>query len=140
VALSTMIRRVELGGTVSVVETRIDGGTYDGQEMPSVAPTRATILARVPLMNRWSLGLDGRFTSSRRFEGDFADKFGTQDAFFVLDAKVTYTQRRGRLFVDLKNLFNEEYDEYGVLGGFPIQRSFYPSPGFHALVGVELTY
>jgi hypothetical protein len=33
---------------------------------------------------------------------------------------------------------NHEYSEYGVLGGFPVERAFYPSPTFNARVGIRL--
>jgi iron complex outermembrane receptor protein len=87
-----------------------------------------------------SLGLEGLFIGERRFEGDFDGAFPKQDAYFLLNAKVTYQQGRARLFLDLKNLFDEEYSEYGVLGGFPTERAYYPSPGIHAVAGVELRF
>ena len=44
------------------------------------------------------------------------------------------------MFADLKNLLDEEYSEYGVLGGFPTERAFYPSPGRRAFAGVEVKF
>jgi iron complex outermembrane receptor protein len=140
VAISTLVGRVDLGGTATVLDTTIEGGRYDGEEMPGVAPWQASVLARLPLSNRLSLGLDGSYTGARRFEGDFGDEFGRQDGYFVLDAKLTLRQGRARLFVDLKNLLDEEYSEYGVIGRFPTERAYYPSPGIHAFAGVDFTF
>jgi iron complex outermembrane receptor protein len=131
---------VQVGGTVTFTRTAIEGGVYDGEEIPGVPATRATIQARVPIVNRVSLGLEGLYVGARRFEGDFDGAFGEQESYFLLNGKLTYRQGRGRVFLDLKNLLDEEYAEYGVLGGFPTERAVYPSPGIHALVGVEITF
>jgi len=37
-------------------------------------------------------------------------------------------------------VFDQDYSEYGVLGGFPTQRAYYPSPGIHAIAGVEFGF
>jgi iron complex outermembrane receptor protein len=140
VAASVLVRNVEVGGSFAVVRASIDGGGYDGQAVPGVARQRATVRLRVPLFSRLSVGFDGTYMGSRRFEGDFADRFGTQDDVFVTDAKVTYRHGRARLFVDVKNLFDAEYHEYGVIGGFPVQRAIYPSPGIHAFTGIDVTF
>jgi iron complex outermembrane receptor protein len=140
VAVSVLLRDVEIGGTFTVLRTSIDGGRYNGEAIPGVARQRATVLLRVPLPARLSLGLDGAYTGARRFEGDFDDRFGPQDGFFLLDAKITSRQGRARLFVDVKNLLDEEYSEYGVIGGFPAQRAIYPSPGIHAFTGIDFTF
>jgi outer membrane receptor protein involved in Fe transport len=139
-ALSTLVERVSLAGTLTLLDTVIRGGRYDGEEMPSAAAARATVQARVPLSSRISFGLEGVYTGPRRFEGDFADEYPKQKSYFLLDAKVTYSHGRGRLFVDVKNLLDAEYSEFGVLGGFPRQRAVYPSPGIHALAGFDLTF
>ncbi len=140
VATSSQFGIVQVGGTLTFVKTDIDGGRYDGERMPGVPGWRATIHAHLPVTSRLSLGLEGLFVGQRRFEGDFGGTFPEQDAYFVLNTKLAYRQGRARLFIDLKNLLDEEYSEYGVLGGFPTQRAFYPSPGMHALAGVEVRF
>ncbi len=140
VAASSQVGIAQVGGTLTFAKTDVDGGRYDGERMPGVPGRRATIHAHVPVTNRLSLGLEGLFVGQRRFEGDFGGRFAEQDAYFLLNAKLAYRQGRTRLFIDLKNLFDEEYSEYGVLGGFPAQRAFYPSPGIHALAGVEVRF
>jgi outer membrane receptor protein involved in Fe transport len=57
-----------------------------------------------------------------------------------VNARVARQQGRARIFLDIKNLFDEEYSEYGVLGGFPTGRAFYPSPGINARAGVEVRF
>jgi iron complex outermembrane receptor protein len=139
-AASSRVGIAQVGGTLTFVKTDIDGGRYDGERMPGVPSRRGTIHAHLPIGDRLSIGLEGLFVGQRRFEGDFGGTFAEQDAYFLLNTKLAYQQGRARLFINLKNLFDEEYSEYGVLGGFPTQRAFYPSPGIHALAGVEVRF
>lgn len=140
VGLASLIGRVLLGGTFAVLDSGIDGGVWDGRTMPSVAARRASLQVRVPLSERLDVGLDGAFTGRRFFEGDFEGTFGEQEAFFLLDARVSYRIRRARFYADIKNLLDREYSEFGVIGGFPVERAYYPSPGVHALAGVDITF
>jgi iron complex outermembrane recepter protein len=139
-AASTRIGRAQLAATLTVMKTNVEGGAYHGQDIPGVPRQRATINAQLPIAKRLSLGLEGLFVGERRFEGDFAGQFAQQESYFVANAKLTYRQGRARIFVDLKNLLDKEYSEYGVLGGFPTERAFYPSPGIHAMAGVEIGF
>jgi outer membrane receptor protein involved in Fe transport len=108
--------------------------------MPGVAARRGSLQLHVPVSARLSVSVAGAYTGSRRFEGDFDDAFGRQEGHFLLDAKVAWQAGATRLFVDVKNVLDQEYDEYGVIGGFPSQRAFYPSPGVHAFAGVEVGF
>jgi iron complex outermembrane receptor protein len=140
VGIAAQVARVDLRATAAALDTKIDGGAYDGQKMPGVPGVRLGVEARTRFGERYESALVGTYTGKRRFEGDFAGRFGEQDAFFVLDARLSYAYERARFHVDLKNLLDEEYSEFGVLGGFPAQRAFYPSPGIHAIAGVELSF
>jgi iron complex outermembrane receptor protein len=138
--LAARAGRVDLGGTLTVLRARIDGGLYDGARVPGVPRTRASFIAGVPLGRGVSLRLDGQYVGARLFEGDLSGELGDQDDYFVADARVAFDRGRMRLFIDVKNLFNAEYSAYGVLAGFPTERAFYPSPGIHALAGVEVRF
>jgi iron complex outermembrane receptor protein len=139
-SVSALVGPATVSGTVALLDADIEGGPYDGQGIPSVAARRATVRLRAPLPAGVSVGIDGAYVGPRRFEGDFADQFGRQDGYVLVDLKVAHERERTRVFVDLKNLFDCDYSEFGVLGGFPRQRAFYPSPGIHALAGVDLAF
>lgn len=139
-ALDAVVGRLRLGGTVSLLETAIDGGTYDGERMPGVPARRASVEAMLPLSDRLEVAVDGTYTGARQFEGDFEGMFGDQEGFFLLDARLAYSIGRARLRVDVKNLLDQEYSDFGVIGGFPAERAYYPSPGVHAIAGVDVTF
>jgi iron complex outermembrane receptor protein len=139
-ALQAQIGRAIVAGALSLLDTTIDGGMYDGQSMPGVPARRASIEARMPLARAIEAGLQGTYTGARRFEGDFIGTFGQQEGFFLLDARIAYGFGRARFRLDVKNLLDENYSDFGVLGGFPVERAFYPSPGIHALAGVDVDF
>jgi iron complex outermembrane receptor protein len=139
-AASAPIGRVALRGSYTWTDPSTDGGAYDKQPLPGVAAHRGHVQAHVDLNQQLSLSLDALFVGKRPFEGDFASQFGDHDGYALVDVNVAYRQGRARLFVDLKNLFDEHYSEYGALGGFPTERAYYPSPGRHALAGLEIEF
>lgn len=139
-AVTVPVGVVRLAGTYTLTDAAIEDGAYDGRPMPGIATHRATVQVGLPLIAQLMLDLEGHVTGSRHFEGDFSNQFGEQDSYILFDAKLSYRQDRARLFVDLKNLLDEEYAEYGVLGGFPTERAFYPSAGRHAIAGIEIGF
>jgi outer membrane receptor protein involved in Fe transport len=57
-----------------------------------------------------------------------------------LNAKLKYQWKNYTPFINLNNITNEKYSEYGVLGGFPTEEAFYPSPRFNFMVGVSAEF
>ena len=140
---------VSAGGTVHEVSasgsyvythaTILDGGLA-GRRVPNVPAHRLTLQTLIPLSERFRLGVDGRFVGVRLFESDYGNSFGDQEAYVVVNLKAQYDLGRVELFADFRNLLDREYAEYGVLGGFPVERAFFPSPGFHMHVGTTLGF
>jgi hypothetical protein len=139
-AASTLLGSVGLGGTYTMTTTAIRGGLYDGEEIPGVADHRLTLRALVPLPAGVSIAVEGLYVGGRRFDGDFEGAFPRQERYFLLDGRVAYSRGSARVFVDLRNLLGETHTEYGVLGGFPTERAFYPSPGRHVLAGADVRF
>ena len=58
-----------------------------------------------------------------------------------MNAKLKYERGPFSLFIDLNNVTDAEYSEYGVLGGFPVlQEAIYPSPEFNLLAGLAIDF
>jgi hypothetical protein len=87
-----------------------------------------------------SVAVDGKYVGSRPFISDFENAFPFQESYFVMNAKLKYEKNWFSVFVDLNNLTNAVYSEYGVLGGFPTEQAYYPSPEFNFLVGVAVNF
>ena len=127
------------GSYVYTDATILDGGLA-GKRVPNVPRHRLTLQTLIPLSERFRLGVDGSFVGVRLFESDYGNNFGEQDAYVIVNLKVQYDRGRVQLFADFRNLLDREYAEYGVLGGFPVERAFFPSPGFHMHVGTTLGF
>jgi iron complex outermembrane receptor protein len=129
-----------LRGSYTYNRPRVQEGRFQGAWVPSVPKNRFTVNGTLFLTADFTLALDGSYVGKKPFESDWSNSFGLQEDYFLLNSRVAYTWQRYRVYVDMNNLLNQEYSEYGVLGGFPSERAFYPSPKAHFLVGLSASF
>ena len=127
-----------LRGNYSVVQTRVRDGQYAGRQVPGVAAHKMAAELFVQITPRLTASINATYVGSRYFHSDWSNRFGKHDGYFLLNSRISYRRDRFTLFADFNNIMNHEYAEYGVLGGFPVERAFYPSPKFNARVGIRL--
>ena len=63
-----------------------------------------------------------------------------QDDYIVVNARLQYQYKKFTAFLDVNNIFDEEYSEFGVLASFPAEPAYYPSPGTNFYLGVRFDY
>ena len=80
------------------------------------------------------------FPNQRPSESDFSNAFGEQDDYLVINGKIKYKWNKFTAFLDINNLTDKRYSEYGVLGGFPLEKAFYPSPERNFLFGMSAEF
>ncbi len=134
--LAKEFERMKLKATYSYTDAEIRGGQYSGEHIPNVPEHKASFDSEFELGAGFLLALTGIYVGERPFDSDFANQFDDQDDYFLLNAKILYKWKNFTPFVNLNNITNEEYSEYGVLGGFPTEEAFYPSPKFNFMVGI----
>ena len=127
-----------LRGNYGVVEARVGDGQYTGRQVPGVAAHKMAAELFLQVTPRLTTSINGTYVGSRYFHSDWSNRFGKHDGYFLLNSRISYRRDRFTLFADFNNIMNHEYAEYGVLGGFPVERAFYPSPKFNARVGIRL--
>ena len=127
-----------LRGNYSVVQTRVKDGQYTGRQVPGVAAHKMAAELFVQFTPRLTASINGTYVGSRYFHSDWSNRFGKHDGYLLLNSRISYRRDRFTLFADFNNILNQEYSEYGVMGGFPVERAFYPSPKFNARVGIRL--
>ena len=127
-----------LRGNYSVVQTRIRDGQYTGRQVPGVAAHKMAAEVFVQITPRLTASVNGTYVGSRYFHSDWSNRFGKHDGYFLLNSRISYRRDHFTLFADFNNIMNQEYAEYGVMGSFPVERAFYPSPKFNARVGIRL--
>jgi iron complex outermembrane receptor protein len=140
IALGAVLKGVNLTGSYTYTDPEIRGGQFSGKEIPNVPKHQATLNAVLVPREGFTLALNGIYVGKRFFESDFPNAFPKQDDYIVFNGKLSYNRIKWTVFLDVNNIFNEEYSEFGVLATFPTEPAFFPSPEINFLFGVRYDY
>lgn len=125
-------------GGYTYTDAKIESGTFTDESIPNVPKHKASAEVIASLGKGLTISVNGLYIGTRPFISDFFNEHGRQDSFFIINTKLKYQWRNVLFFADINNLTNKEYAEYGVIGGFPLERSYYPSPKRNFLVGLSI--
>ncbi|MGW8313391.1 MAG: TonB-dependent receptor [Desulfuromonadales bacterium] len=134
---SKEIQGILLRGSYTYRHTDIDGGQYDGNQMPNVPKHQFTVGALKTFFNRVQLDITGTFIGKRRYISDFDNSLGYQDDYFYLAGKLSYLLSRGAAYIAVYNILDQKYAEYGVDYG---SEYLYPSPTINFVAGVNFRF
>jgi iron complex outermembrane receptor protein len=141
VSLTKIFERVTLSGSYTFTDATIEGGLFEGNDVPNVARHQASLDTVFDLGRGLTMAVNGIYIGHRPFISDFSNDFDDQDDYLVLNAKLRYTWKHLSAFLDINNITNNDYSEFGALGGFPvIEEGFSPSPKINFLVGVSADF
>jgi len=129
-----------LNGSYTYLRARIRGGAFAGSDFPGAARHKATFGALLSYEDRCSLALNGYYVGERPFISDFTNNFSDQKSYTVLNTRLKYRWEVLTAFLDIRNLTNAEYSEYGVIGTFPTEKAFFPSPKINFLFGLSADF
>jgi len=121
-------------------KAEISDGAFDGSKIPDVPEHQSGFNVLVDYWKPFSFAINGKYVGERMFISDWTNSFSEQDDYFVMNAKLKYQFNGLTAYLNVNNLLNEEYSEYGVLGGYPIERAYYPSPKINFLAGVSVNF
>lgn len=144
-AFSTVVRDIMFNGGYTFRDTEIDGGQFDGKELPNVPKHQMNLGVQKTFDNRIQLGINGLYVGERRHISDFDNDKGHLEDYFYVTSQLSYLLATGRVYLAVNNLLNEEYSEYGVdygnsfTDGSPIV-GLYPSPKINFIVGVDFRF
>jgi iron complex outermembrane receptor protein len=130
--------RIDVRGSYTFMNAKIKEGAFEGKKVPNVPMHKATVDVLYRITKEASAILNAVYVGERPFISDFANDFSNQSGYFLLNAKFTYQWKSLKAFLDINNITNTEYAEYGVIGGFPLEKAYYPSPKRNFLVGVSM--
>ena len=129
-----------LNGSYTYLKTKIKEGMFKRNDIPNVPKSKLTLEALFSPVRDFSMALNGVYTGERRFQGDFANAYDEQADHIVVNSKLKYRWNDLTAFLDINNLFDEEYSEFGVIGGFPVENAFFPSPKRNFLAGLSVDF
>ncbi len=129
-----------LSGSYAHMASDIDGGAFDGKDVPNVPENKAVLRALFFAGRGITAVVEGIYVGERLFVGDFGNDFDRQDDFSVLNLKLEYAWKSLVAHVTVNNATDEKYSEYGALGGFPVERGFFPSPERNFSAGLSIAW
>ena len=129
-----------LSGGYTYMHSTIDGGTYDGNDVPNVPEHRADVRTLFTAPGGLSLAIEGSYVGRRAFISDFGGDFERQEDHLIWNCRLAWQWKGIETFLAVYNLADSEYAEYGSLGGTPSERAIFPSPGRNVAVGVSYTF
>ncbi|MBW2206788.1 MAG: TonB-dependent receptor, partial [Deltaproteobacteria bacterium] len=140
IAIGKTFKHFDLRGNYTYTNPKVESGPFAGNGVPSVPKNMANFSAVIRPFSGFTCSLNGMYIGERYFESDWANAFPKQEDFVVFNAKLNYQWKQWTAFLDLNNILNEKYSEYGVLGSFPVEPAFYPSPEFNFLFGIRFDW
>lgn len=127
-----------LMGNYTWTKSSIEEGTYADKKFPGVPKQKAGLGIHYNPSEPLSLTLNGNYVGEKWFISDFNNDFDKQPSYLLLDSGMHYRWPNITGFIKVTNLTEREYSEYAVLGGFPTEQAYYPSPGRKIMVGISL--
>lgn len=131
---------VLLRGTYTYMDAKIRGGMFSGSHVPNVPENMATMEGQYSPFKGFTIILNGSYIGKRPFISDFSNSFSDQNSYYCINNKYKYKWKKITAFLNINNLTNQKYSEYGVIGGVPLEKAFYPSPGRNFLAGVSIDF
>jgi len=127
-------------GSYTYMEAKTKDGSFAGKDIPDVPRHKAAADASFTPARGLTLNVGGIYVGERPFISDFSNSFSSQEQYIVLNTKLKYRWKKTEAFLDINNITNKEYSEYGVIGGFPAQKAYYPSTEINFLVGLSAQF
>ncbi len=128
--------RVRLKGSYTHMSAKIEGGVFDGSDIPDAPADKATLGITVPY-RKATISLNGVYVGERPFISDFSNSYSDQDSYFVLNSRLKYRWRKLTAFLDINNITDAKYSEFGIIS-WTAEKAYYPSPERNFLFGVSV--
>jgi len=129
-----------LKGTYAYTDAEIRGGAFEGKNITNV-PRHTASFEAVSLPGKgFTFVLNGVYVGKRPFVSDLRNAFDDQKNYVVLNGKIRYQWKSLTAFLDIYNLTDKAYYEYGSVSSFPAEKAFYPSPKRNFLAGVKVDF
>ena len=133
--------KVILKANYTYTDATIRNGQFAEKAVPNVPKHKAALGAQFTLGKGFSLVLDSIYVGERPFISDFSNNFENQKDYLVVNTKLKYHWKNITAFLNVNNITDEEYSEYGAISTFPIKETaFYPSPKINFLAGVSVEF
>ncbi len=132
------LRWLTIKGGYTFLNATIREGSFKGKDIPNVPEHKAVFEFISSIRKGFTFVLNGIYVGERPFVSDFSNEFTNQKGYLIINSKIMYQWRSLNAFLEINNLTDRRYSEYGVIGGFPAEKAFYPSPRINFLAGFSV--
>jgi iron complex outermembrane receptor protein len=139
ISLSKTFEKITLSGNYSYTAATFTSGQFENNNVPNVPNHKAALSGLFNLGKGFSLNIDAVYVGERPFISDFSNAFEDQEDYLIVNTKLKYQWKKITTFLNINNITDEEYAEYGVLSS-TLEPAFYPSPKINFLAGVTIDY
>ncbi|MGB2687536.1 MAG: hypothetical protein WBC36_00980, partial [Desulfobacterales bacterium] len=102
---------------------------------------KAALIGLFTLGKGFSLTVDGVYVGERPFISDFSNDFENQEDYLIVNTKLKYLWKKMTVFLNINNITDKEYSEYGGISTFPItEPGYFPSPKINFLAGISADF
>lgn len=133
-------KTLALSAALTVQESKLKGGAYDGNPVPGTTPIGARLAANWHPCDRFSVTGRLRWTKDRTLISDWAETSPHwNDTFTVVDLTSSWKVNEAiSFYIGCNNVFDESYAEYAILAGSDDAFQVYPSPERELFAGIRL--
>lgn len=141
ISIAKRFARMILKGNYTYTDATIQNGQFANKAFPNVPRHQAALSGLFMLGRGFTLAVNANYVGERPFISDFSNDFQNQKDYLVVNTKLKYRWKNFTAFLNINNVTDEEYSEYGALSTFPItETAFYPSPKINFLAGVSAEF
>ncbi|MBW2489994.1 MAG: TonB-dependent receptor [Deltaproteobacteria bacterium] len=138
ISLTKAFEKITLSGNYTYTDATFTNGQFENNNVPNVPNHKAALSGLFTLGRGFSLTVDGVYVGERPFISDFTNNFEDQEDYLIVNAKLKYRWKQFTAFMNINNITDEEYSEYGGISTFPItEPGFFPSPKINFLAGIS---
>ncbi|MHB8111557.1 MAG: TonB-dependent receptor [Syntrophorhabdaceae bacterium] len=129
--------RFDMGYTY--MDAQFDGDDLSGNRIPMVPQNKLNGSVSWAI-NDLTLTFSSLYMGDRYLTSDVRNVYPALGGFTVYDFMAAYTWKGFKITGAVKNIFDKQYSDYGVVVNTTSMRYFYPSPERNYLLGVHYTY
>ncbi len=137
-------QRFDLGFGHTYQAPEFVGGVNDENTIPLVPSHQFTHHLTLRAWEHFVLSFQGRLSGERVIGNDLDNSKSKAGAYYVADARFSYTLGNYELFVDVNNLFDTIYNTYEIektaFGVPAVTRDAFPAPERNFNVGVKVRF
>jgi len=135
------LKNISIHGNYTYENATFEKEPHKGNDIPAVPNHKANIgMSIIDVMPAFTFIADYNHIGSSYAVSDMANQYNKLKAYYTIDVKLTYKYKRLNAYAGIKNLTDQKYSEYAIIGGSPTGVNYYPMPERNFFAGVEFLF